>query len=178
MKKTIFTIIALIAISSVALAQQKEAFSKGDKLLNLGVGVNSYYSGGMPVGASFEVGVSDAISVGVNFDYLSHKYDFGYGISDKFTALYFGGRCSYHLDKVFDINSDKFDVYVGAALGYRSFTWNDTYSGSDLGNSYGSGIYLGGYVGGKYYFNNNIGAFVELGEIGSTNARLGVAFKF
>lgn len=163
---------------SMAVFAQNGAYSKGDKLLNVGIGLNSYYSGGIPVGASFEYGVTEDISVGVNVDYLSHKYKYyGYG-NYKFTALYFGARGSYHFNTLLNIENEKVDVYAGAALGYRSFKWNDSYSSEGLGNSYGSGVYLGIFAGGKYYFTDNIGAFAEVGAIGSTNVRIGAAFKF
>jgi len=163
-------------IISFAANAQNGAYSKGDKLLNVGVGLNSYYSGGLPFGASFELGVTEDISVGVNVDYLSHKYKaFG---EYKFTALYFGARGSYHFNTLLNIENEKIDVYAGATLGYRSFTWSDDYTAGGLKNSYGSGVYLGIFAGGKYYFTDNIGAFVELGAIGSTNARIGLAVKF
>lgn len=152
-----------------------ELLINGDKLLNVGIGVNSYYRGGIPFGASLEFGVTDAISVGGNVDYLSSNYGAGSGF--KFTALYFGARANYHFNEILKIESDKVDVYGGLTLGYRSFSWKDNYENDLLGGSYGSGVYLGGLVGGKYYFSNNIGAFLELGAIGSTNARIGVAFK-
>lgn len=174
MKKTFFSIIATVVVSSFTFAQNG-AFKNGDKLLNVGIGVNSYYQGGIPVGASFEVGVTDAISVGGNIDYLSS--DYGAGAGSKFTALYFGARANYHFNEILNIESDKVDVYGGLNLGYRSFSWKNDFDG-DYGKSYGSGLYLGALVGGKYYFSDNIGAFLELGAIGSTNARIGVAFKF
>lgn len=149
-------------------------FENGDKLLNLGIGLNSYYSGGIPLGASFEVGITDEISVGGSASFLSHTY-FG---NDKFTAIYIGGRGSYHVNKLLQLNNDKLDLYAGAALGYRSFSWSNDYYGGSLGGSYGSGIYFGGFIGGRYYFANNIGAFLELGAGGSSNANLGVTFKF
>ncbi len=161
---------------SMVVFAQNGAFSKGDKLLNVGIGVNSYYSGGIPFGASFEVGVTEDISVGANVDYLSHKYK-GFG-DYKFTALYFGARGNYHFNTLLNIENEKIDVYAGVGLGYRVFNWKDDYNGSGLKSSYGSGVYFGILAGGKYYFTDNIGAFVELGAIGSTNARIGVAFKF
>lgn len=172
MKKAIFLFFAMMAIGSLSFAQNG-AFNNGDKLLNIGVGVNSYYSGGIPVGASFEVGVTDAISVGGGVDFLSSNY----GGGNKFTAIYLGARANYHFNEVLNITSDKVDVYGGLSLGYRSFTWKDNYNNDLLGKSYGSGVYLGALVGGKYYFTENVGAFLELGAIGSTNARIGVAFK-
>ena len=150
---------------------QKLGYSKGDKLLNIGLGLNSSYSGGLPIGISFEIGITDAISIGPNTDYFTYNYS-GY----KFTALYFGVRGSYHFNELLKINDSKVDLYGGLNLGYRSFSWNDNFTYS--ADSYGSGIYLGGFIGGKYYFAEKVGGFVELGAIGSTNARIGVAFKF
>lgn len=60
-------------------------------------------------------------------------------------------------------------------IGYRSFSLKDT--NQNLGDNYGSGLYLGGYVGGRYNLNNKIVLFAEVGGIGSTNARIGVSFK-
>jgi hypothetical protein len=160
---------------SLLAGAQNGGYAKGDKLLNVGVGINSYYSGGIPLGASFEVGITDDISVGGNVDYLSYKYKtLG---NFKFTALYFGARGSYHFNTLLNIDNEKVDLYGGVTLGYRVFSWKDDYSGEGLKSSYGSGLYLGILAGGKYYFASNIGAFAELGAIGSTNARIGVAFK-
>ena len=165
-------ILSFICISAlIASKAQAQAFKNGDKLLNLGLGLNSYYSGGVPFGASFEVGIDDDISVGANVDYLSTS---NYGA--RFTALYFGGRGSYHFNKVLNIKDEKFDLYAGAGLGYRSFSWEDTYTGLSI-DAYGSGIYFGVHLGAKYYFSDKIGAFAELGAVGSTNARIGVGFK-
>lgn len=174
--KKIGVLLSALFLSMMAMAQNG-AYSKGDKLLNVGIGLNSYYSGGIPVGASFEYGVTEDISVGVNFDYLSRKYRF-YGDSYKWTALYFGVRGSYHFNTLLNIDNNKVDVYGGATVGYRSFTWKDSFTGSGLGNSYDNGVFVGIFAGGKYYFTDNIGAFAELGAIGSTNFRIGAAFKF
>ena len=117
----------LCFFSYVASAQ----FNKGDKLLNLGIGVNSYYSGGIPLSSSFEVGVTDQISVGVGLDYLSHNYKIGttnYG----FSALYIGARGSYHFNELFKLDVKELDIYGGLSLGYRSFSWKDNYLGRYL----------------------------------------------
>ncbi len=45
----------------ICKAQKGLGYEKGDKLLNIGVGVNSYYGSGFPIGASFEIGIRDAI---------------------------------------------------------------------------------------------------------------------
>lgn len=174
MKKTFFLVSLLLAC--VFGFAQNGGFAKGDKQLNIGVGVNSGYDNGIPFGASFEVGITDAISVGGNFDYLSSKFDNTFG-DFKFTALYFGARGSYHFNELFEIENEKIDVYAGATVGYRSFSWDDDFDDS-LGDDYDSAIFVGIYAGARYYFTDSIGAFLEVGDIGSTNARLGVTFKF
>ena len=175
MKKNLLLFVCLVLAGN--LYAQKNSFSEGDKLLNLGIGLNSYYSGGIPFGASFEYGVTDVISAGANIDYLSYTYDYaGFG-SYKFTALYIGARGSYHFNELLNLNNDKIDLYAGVTLGYRSFSWSDDFNGS-IGDSYGSGVFFGIYAGGKYYFTEKIAAFTELGAVGSTNVRLGVAFRF
>lgn len=173
MKKSIFTIIAVFAISTFSFAQNG-AFNMGDKLLNIGIGVNSHYSGGHPIGASLEFGVTEEISVGVNVDYLSYKYRESF----KFSAVYFEARANYHFNEILNINNDHVDIYGGLSLGYRSFSWKKNDFGTSLKKIYGKGYYWGVQIGSKYYFSENVGAFLELGELGSSNARIGVAFKF
>ncbi|HNP07120.1 MAG TPA: hypothetical protein PKN99_05820 [Cyclobacteriaceae bacterium] len=177
MKKNLILLLLVggfILTSGTAFAQ----YEKGDKLLNIGIGVNSYYSGGIPVGASFEVGVTDEISVGGSVDYLSHNYGSVFGSDWKFTAIYIGARGSYHFNELLNLSNEKVDVYGGLTLGYRSFSWSDSAFGTGLGDSYGSGMFLGIYAAGRYYFSEKVGAFLEVGAVGSTNAKLGVAFKF
>ncbi|MBN8688139.1 MAG: hypothetical protein J0M10_14025 [Chitinophagales bacterium] len=164
-------------LSLVSLHAQETGFTKNDNLLNLGVGINSYYSGGIPLSISFERGISDNISAGVVADYLSDKYNYGNGSSYKFTALYLGARGSYHVNELLKINNNKIDVYAGLALGYRNFSWKNSYSGSSLSDNYGNGLFFGAFAGGKYYFSPAVGAFTELGATGSTNCRVGIAVK-
>lgn len=174
MKKVFFIcLVGLFGISGTAIAQ----YSKGDNLLNLGIGVNSYYSGGIPLSASFEVGVTDEISVGAGLDYLTYRNNFS-GTRVGFSAAYFGLRGSYHFSKAINLNVPELDLYGGASLGYRSFKWRDDYNGIGLGNVYSSSVFLGIFVGARYYFDPKVGAFLEAGAGGSSNARVGVAFKF
>lgn len=171
-------VVMVVALFSMMDAQAQ--FKKGDKLLNIGLGVNSYYNGGIPLSAIYEVGITPQISVGGGIDYLSSEYAYAYNFYRSFTALYIGARGSYHFNELLKINDKRFDVYGGLSLGFRSFTWRDnaTYNYYALDSSYGSGLFLGIHVGGRYYFTNRVGAFLELGGLGSTNARVGVTFKF
>src|SRR6478609_2554504 len=163
---------ALTLLSNTASAQYK----KGDNLLNIGIGLNSYYSGGVPLSVMYEKGVTDDISVGGGIDYLSYHYDVG-GTDYSYTATYIGARGSYHFNKLLNLRDENWDIYGGASLGYRSFSWKG-YNGAGAGDAYGSGLFLGIHAGARYYFNKSVGGFVELGALGSTNVRLGVAFRF
>ena len=156
-------------------------FHQGDKLLNLGVGLSSYYYG-TPIGLSFESGVSDDISVGAQFDYNSGNYDGYYSSSYRwgYSAYYLGIRGSYHLNNVLQLNEEKIDLYAGLGLGYQRFRWDDDAYGYGYGYSYNyrSGVFFNYFVGGKYYFTPKVGAFVELGYTGLSSSRVGVSFKF
>jgi hypothetical protein len=174
MKKITIYVVGLICLLSY---QANAQYAKGDNLLNVGIGVNSYYSGGIPFGASYEYGVTDAISVGAGLDYLSHSYK-GSGYNYGFSILYIGARGSYHFNELLNLSVEELDLYGGANLGFRSFKWKDDFNNSTLGNSYGNGVYVGIHIGARYYFAPSIGAFLEVGAGGSSNAKLGVAFRF
>lgn len=171
MKKLVLIVIGLVSLASYEASAQ---FAKGDNLINLGIGVNSYYSGGIPIGVSYEHGITEDISIGAGVDFLSYRYGPN---RSGFSAIYSGFRGSYHFNNLIKHNVEELDLYAGATLGYRSFSWRDD-SIPGLGNAYGSGLFLGAHVGARYYFKPTIGAFLELGAGGSGNARLGVAFKF
>ncbi len=172
MKKLLTILMVLTTIALFSNRSYAQAYKNGDKLLNATIGLNSYYSRGLPLGASLEVGITDNISVGGAFDFTSWKYpgtDYGY------TFLYFGARGSYHVGELLKIDSDKFDPYGGLGIGYYTAKYNggsSVYSGS-----YGSNIYFFGYVGARYYFAEKLGAVVELGGGGVSNIKAGITFK-
>lgn len=73
MKKFLFTL--LVSVIALQLSAQENLMNKGDKVLNLGLGLGStgwgtgYSSSMIPLSASFEVGVLDGVldvgSIGV-----------------------------------------------------------------------------------------------------------------
>jgi hypothetical protein len=173
-KKSLYLSVGiLIMIVTTATAQ----FGKGDKLWNLGVGLNSAYNGGLPLHTSLEFGINDVISLGGNIDFLSHRYTAG-SIKYGFTAFYTGFRVSYHFNKLFKLNIDELDIYGGGSIGYRTFAWRDDNSLTNTGNAYGSGIYAGAHVGARWYFKPAFGVFLEVGAGGSSNGRGGIVLRF
>ena len=163
-----------VFFSVINITKAQNAFDEHDKLLNVGIGVNSYEAGGIPIGASFEAGVAKNISLGGGLDYLNHSF---YNTSYRYSIFYLGGRLSYHFNRLFDLSTNKADFYGGTALGYRSITLSNTYTGQTISNNYTSRFILGLYIGGKYYFYKKTSIFLELGTGGVTNARIGLGFK-
>jgi hypothetical protein len=174
MKKffSVLMIVMLAMVGTQAVAQ----YEKGDKLLNLGVGLNSYYGGGFPLGASFEVGITDEISVGAQIDYYSYGYDYGVGYNYRYTFIPVAVRGSYHVNKLLNLGNDKIDLYGGLALGYYISSYTSSYTGP-YSDGFGGKVLFGAHVGGRYYFKPNIGGFAELGY-GVASLKLGVTFKF
>ncbi len=177
MKKLLSSLflVALLAFSAQNVMAQ---YAQGDKLLNVGIGLGGYYNyggyygglygggGGVTLGGSFEYGFTDQISAGAQIDFYSRNY----GGGGRVTTIPIALRGSYHFNELLNLNNDKIDLYGGLQLGYflESNNFGDSRSGRGL---------FGVHIGGKYYFQPNLGAFAEVGY-GVTGLKLGVAFKF
>jgi hypothetical protein len=147
-------------------------YHHNDKLLNIGIGLNSYYYGN-PIGLSYEVGSYPNVSIGGQFDFNSSKDNRLNGYNYGYNAYYVGARGSYHVNEILKIRDEKIDLYVGVGLGYQGIRYKDrTYV-----SNYGSGLFFNYFVGGKYYFSGKIGAFVEVGYTGLSRSRIGVSLK-
>jgi hypothetical protein len=64
------------------------------KYLNAGIGLGAFTAGGIPIGASLEVGIKENNSVGGFFDYARYGYNFG-GYKWRYNFIYLGARGSY-----------------------------------------------------------------------------------
>ncbi|WP_247235751.1 hypothetical protein [Telluribacter sp. SYSU D00476] len=158
-----FVVMAMFTLASQSAFAQYE---KGDKLLNVGIGLGTYGYGGIGLGGSFEVGVHDAISVGALGGYSSRGY-LGY----RWSVLTIGARGSYHFNELLNLNDERFDLYAGLGLAYRNINYGGIY------DSYGDGVSLLAHIGGRYYFKPSTALFAELGS-GFSVLHAGVAFKF
>jgi hypothetical protein len=179
MKKILFFIV-VIGFTLTQLQAQEPTFNKGDKVLNLSLGLGSHYYTTYykmqvpPVAASLEFGVVDnvidkgVIGVGPYFGFFSSKY------ADYWSTSYLvlGARGNFHYPLL-----EKLDTYTGLLLGYNvvSYKYLGDYSGLYTGSA--SGISWAWFVGGRYYFKDNIAALLELGY-GIAYLNLGVALKF
>ena len=167
--------VALLFAGMAGAAQAQEVFGKGDKALNIGIGLGSTISGTTipPITASLDFGVADrlingnngSISVGGLVGYAGSNNDF---VSVHYAIV--GARGAFHYQFV-----DKLDTYAGLLLGYRHarVNWKSDIIYGKFGTSE---IALGGYLGARYFFTPKVGAFAELGY-SVAYANVGVTFK-
>lgn len=153
--------VAMFAIVTLGLTSASaQVYQKGDNLLNLGIGLGGGF--GTPIGASFEHGFTENISGGLMATYSSQDV-----VGFKLTYIIVGARASYH----HDFGIENLDTYGGVMLGYNKIGYDTGYIGS------AGGVVYSGYVGGRYYFTEKIGAFGEVGY-GIANLTVGLAVKF
>ena len=181
MKKFLFVKVFVVFLAlfgfSYGVSAQDEAFSKGDKVVQLGIGIGSYidwagYSTKFPlISGSFEFGILDllndkaAIGVGGYLAYTSFGYkgDSNWSISD----LIVGPRAAFHYQFM-----EKLDTYAGLMIGYDVVSY-----GQKDANLSGSGFTSSWYIGARYYFTSSIAIFGELGY-GIAPLELGISYKF
>jgi hypothetical protein len=155
MKKTftLSVLAILVALFSVSKSYS-QAYEKGDKLFNLGLGLNS----GTNIYGVLDYGIADKISVGAGVWYQSPSKT----VSNSTLLL----RGSYHFGEI--ANLDKLDLYGGANLG--------------MGLSTGSSAIFGLHLGGRYYITEKIGINLELpfylNTGGGAYSRVGATYKF
>lgn len=183
MKKILTTL--FVALLVMQLSAQENLLTKGDKVLNVGIGLGTvgfgsgYTSSMLPLSASFEVGVKDdvfdvgSIGVGGFLGYSGEKYGYA-GWEWKYTQLIIAARGNLHYPLV-----EKLDSYAGLDLGYKSLSVKETGIGVFPGgySTLGSGVYFGLHAGARYYFTDSFAVMGELGS-GFSWLTLGVSLKF
>lgn len=184
MKKVLITL--FVAILTMQLSAQENLLTKGERVLNVGIGFGStlyngsgYNSTVPPISASFEVGVKDdvldvgSIGVGGYLGYSAYKWEYA-GWGHKFSDFILGVRGTFHYPLV-----EKLDTYTGLMLGYeiissKDFGTIDPLYDPDYSTS---GVAWSWYAGGRYYFNDNFAVMAELGY-GIAYLNIGIAYKF
>lgn len=170
--------LTVVAVLLVSTAQAQEQSVKGRSFLNAGIGLGTFGftgSGGLPITASFEHGITDDISAGVYLGMVRTSYaDYW-----KYRYTVIGVRGSYHFNEVLNVANPKLDVYGGASLYYRGYKvkWENSSEPSDDYKTSGGTVGLALHAAGRYMFANNIGVYAELGY-GISPLQLGVTFKF
>jgi hypothetical protein len=95
------------------------------------------------IGANYEIPVSDDITIapfaGTNLD---------------LDWLTLGVRANYYFDNLFELTDDAWDVYGGVGAGYAFYNGN----GNDDND-----LDIGLHVGGRWFWNDKWGIYLELG---------------
>ncbi len=172
-------VLAVVAV--VGLFAQQNTFSKGDKVINLGVGLGSsiygsgYSSGIPPLSGSFELGIKDNLfneqsSLGVG-GYLGFSTA-TWGDYYSYSSIIVGARGLLHYQLV-----DNLDTYAGVLLGYNISSYKYTGVGTSIGGGASAGgLIYAGFLGARYYFSPKFAAMAELGY-GIAILNLGVSLK-
>ncbi len=174
MKKTIICL-AIISLCSAHLTHAQE-FEVGTNVINGGISFGGDFgsyrtsSQGLGFNVSYERGIWDVpgpgvVSLGGYLGTKSYKYDY-IGGNDKWTYTIVGVRGAYHYT---GLEIENLDVYGGVMAHYNILS----FSGS---GSYGSRASATPFIGGRWYFTENVGVFAE-GSYGVAFFTLGVAFR-
>ena len=174
--KKFFLLIGVLAFSMLSMNAQS-IFSKGDKVVNVGVGLFSYlgesgYSTTIPpISASFETCIKDnlfneksSLGIGGYVAYAGQKYEY-MEYDWKYSYVILGARGALHYQFV-----NKLDTYGGLMLGYNIASVSGDGAASAGGFSYSL------FVGGRYSFSQKFAAFAEIGY-GIAAIELGISFK-
>ena len=173
MKKiTLFLFSFLLIIILNNHDSNAQAYQDGDINVGAAIGIASRLVGnsGLPIAIHAEKGFHEAISAGLYVSYASYNYSFW-----KYTYFIAGIRGAYHFASVIDI-PDELDLYGGAMLFYQNVTVKEREITGFSASSPGS-VGLGIYVGGRYYFTDNVAGFLEIGT-GIAILQLGATLKF
>ena len=192
MKKQFLLTLAIV-FAGFALSAQESMFSKGDKVLNLGIGLGStlysgsYYSTRIPpLSASLEYGLVEdlfdvenlALGVGgyLGFSSSQYKYTwFGSNYGWTYTYIILGARGTLHYPL-----TEKLDTYTGLMIGPNIIVSSEfgDWGEMDYNNSAASSrLVTAYYIGARYYFSDKFAIMGEIGY-GISYLNLGIALKF
>jgi len=191
--KKISLFVLIVLFSFAQLSAQEPSFLKGDKVLNVGLGLGSTFYTGLyyktqipPLSASLDYGIVDfnegvlakaVIGVGPYVGFASYKWEYTYLGSNwgyRYTNIILGARGTFHYPFL-----DKLDTYTGLLLGFKIVSAKEfgTYiAGYDYSAS-SSGIAYSWFIGARYYFTESFAAMLELGY-GISYLNIGIALKF
>lgn len=177
-------VLLTLCIGLTASTSNAQAFQAGDVLLSPGIGLGVYGVGyglgfAVPVVFNADVGVHDYVSVGAYAGFWTTGWT-----NYRWNSTHVGGRASFHFWPLLDENvdadlrSDKLDVYITGWLGYNLRTARYTGPGSDPDlYSWGNRFQGGAQAGIRYFFNDFIGVFGEVGGTPTSFTNAGVTFK-
>lgn len=192
-------IILCIVLTSLTRIVNAQSYVVGENVVGAGVGVGSAISffTNRPVPAfniSYERGITRLLQKGVislgGYGEVTTMKDvfndtafyptqgfYNYTATKMENRTIIGLRAAYHFTS---LRTDRIDLYGGLMVSYRisSYKYSDTDTfHDDKLDRKTSSVSLSYYGGGRYYFTNNFGAFLELG-FGVPFMNIGLSYKF
>jgi hypothetical protein len=164
---------AVVALPSMASAQ--------DRTLNVGytdigavIGLGNIGDAGVAIGGRFERIIRELPELGTGTIGLQLSADvYSYGDTYTFRYIPIGATANYH----FNLENKKLVPFVGVGLGYSilSCSYDDEdFFGIDLCPN--SGIYFIGKAGARYFFNEKMALYGDVGA-GAATLNIGLTFK-
>ncbi len=165
MKKIILFFGLLLSFAS---ASAQGSLEVGNVQVNAGFGFSNW---GIPVYIGADYGLLEDVTIGAEISYRSKSYQ-----NVNYSSFGFITNGNYHFNNLLKIPSE-FDVYAGANIGYYHWSNNAVYT-TGFSPHYSSGLGWGLQVGGRYYFNDNLGVNLELGGGNAVAGKIGVTYIF
>lgn len=169
------------------MSLKAQEFDTSTKLASLGIGVGSSlggftYSSQIPaISLMYEQGIAEAGNVGVigiggylgfkNYTYKNSSFN------SKWNYTIIGARGTLHFTS---LDVEKLDLYAGAMISYNMLNYSYTdNTGATINDSdlYSNDLGLSLFGGARYYFNDNLAAFGEIGY-GISYLNLGLTLRF
>lgn len=185
--KKLFIILAVTLLAQKSFAEQDTTFVLGDRVFNFSIGLGSaLYSGNYykqtipPLAISYEKAKEEdfliedlTLGLGGYFSYGQYKWNYSDDWGYRYNHVIIGARAVLHYPLV-----EKLDLYTGLFVGakiilakeYGSYSGNYNYTRSR------SGVAYDWFIGGRYYFKENMALLAELG-FGITYFNIGIAIK-
>ncbi|MDL2238685.1 hypothetical protein LJC25_02955 [Bacteroidales bacterium OttesenSCG-928-K03] len=177
-------LIIFISFTSPQLFSQTNVFTVGTSNLNIGFNLPSYSKNliSPPISVSYDYGIVDfgknAGSIGIG-GYIGYSisrekyYISGTEFIDFYNHLYIGPRVSYHFNGI--PNVPQLDLYSHLLIGVLIDIERHLHSRNVYTESYFAADFK---IGGKYWFKDTFGVFLEIGWGSISALELGVSFKF
>lgn len=147
--RNLFIILFVFTLSLGANAQAPLA--EGAFQINAGLGATR---GAIPLSVGVDYGLMPDITVGGELNFWSYRNRVVF-TDYRFTVIGVSANANYHFNTIADLPSD-IDVYAGLNLGF--YVVSSSFAGAG-----GSNLGLGGQLGGRYFFTDNVAFLIELG---------------
>lgn len=158
----LFTLLVLPVVAQSPLAN-------GRKQLNVGVGTSGW---GIPIYVGMDFGVGKDFTLGFEGSFRFYNERLG-GRRYNSTIIGISGNGNYHFNTLLNIPSE-WDFYAGLNLGFFVWSTPSNYPGDGS-----TGLGLGLQVGGRYFFQPNLGLNIEFGGSNAfAGGKFGITYIF